>query len=119
MTSEEKKIARALTQKKYRESEKGKKVAQLWWKNFRSTEEGKAKSYVSVKNSRQKHLDRTNARNAVQRAIKNGLLIKQPCLICGEDSESHHPDYSRPLDVIWLCRMHHRETHKLTQGELV
>jgi len=35
-----------------------------------------------------------------------------PCEICGcEKSEAHHDDYSRPLDVRWLCRVHHLMHH--------
>jgi len=27
-------------------------------------------------------------------------------------TDAHHEDYSRPLDVIWLCRQHHADLHK-------
>ena len=43
------------------------------------------------------------------RAIANvyqsrGLLAPQPCETCGaEQAEKHHDDYSKPLDVRWLC----------------
>jgi hypothetical protein len=57
--------------------------------------------------------ERKNAQSKVYRAVKFGKLIKQPCFICGEDSEAHHPDYSRPLDVVWLCSSHHRQAHNL------
>jgi len=55
--------------------------------------------------------ERKNAQMKVYHAVKKGLLIRQPCFICGEKSEAHHPDYSRPLDVVWLCASHHRQAH--------
>ena len=46
--------------------------------------------------------------------IKQGILIKDTCKVCGtnENVEAHHEDYSKPLEIIWLCRNHHREHHK-------
>lgn len=47
----------------------------------------------------------------VQRAIKSGLLIRpDACSLCGRacKPEAAHTDYSRPLDVRWLCRQCHR-----------
>lgn len=55
---------------------------------------------------------KADARRAVRNALRSGRLTKRPCWICGDDrSEAHHPDYSRPLDVEWLCRKHHRAAH--------
>jgi len=57
--------------------------------------------------------DRLKIKYAVKYAVKTGKLIKTPCVICGnENVEGHHPDYSRPLDVVWLCKSHHQEIHK-------
>ena len=50
------------------------------------------------------------AHSAVKTAIKNGTLTRQPCRACGNPkTEAHHEDYSKPLDVVWLCRVHHRQ----------
>lgn len=46
-------------------------------------------------------------------AVKIGKVTKSPCVICGDEkSQGHHEDYSKPLEVIWLCRKHHIERHK-------
>jgi hypothetical protein len=60
----------------------------------------------------QKNRDRMHIKDKVKYAVKTGKLIKTPCQVCGElKVEGHHPDYSRPLDVVWLCRKHHNEIH--------
>jgi len=46
-------------------------------------------------------------------AIRNGKLIKRPCEICGElKAHAHHEDYSKPLEVRWLCPRHHVARHR-------
>ena len=68
----------------------------------------------------QKNKDRLRVKDAVKYAIKTGKLVRQPCSVCGaEPSEAHHPDYSRPLSVVWLCRPHHLEIHKSPNTALV
>jgi len=48
-----------------------------------------------------------------QYAIKTGKLKKQPCEVCGnKKAEKHHEDYSKPLEVKWLCHKHHMEFHR-------
>ena len=66
-----------------------------------------------------KHKDRLRVKDAVKYALRTGKLVKTPCQVCGElEVQGHHPDYSRPLDVVWLCRKHHHEIHTTQQTEL-
>lgn len=52
------------------------------------------------------------ARMLLARAIRSGKMTRMPCQVCGDPySEGHHPDYSKPLEVEWLCFVHHRERH--------
>ena len=68
--------------------------------------------YKTIKDKWRKQFpERKNAQAKVCRALKTGKLFKQPCFMCGEQAEAHHPDYSRPLDVVWLCSSHHRQAH--------
>lgn len=60
--------------------------------------------------------ERSPMKRAAQRiannAIASGLLVPEPCRDCGKKKvDAHHPDYSKPLDVIWLCRTHHILEH--------
>lgn len=55
---------------------------------------------------------RHNVRRITRRAIKSGKLRKGVCAACGSvEVDAHHPDYSQPLSVIWLCKKHHQEVH--------
>ena len=45
-------------------------------------------------------------------AEKKGEIKKQPCEICkSEIAYKHHPDYSKPLEVVWLCPSCHKKLH--------
>lgn len=81
---------------------------------YSKTEQAKRLKYENTKRARLAHPEHAAAREAVRRAIKSGRLTKQPCHICGDEKvEAHHPDYSRPIDVVWLCRDHHEEVHQM------
>lgn len=57
---------------------------------------------------------RRRAREYARRAIARGRLVRLPCEVCGHEvSEAHHPDYSQPLSVVWLCQPHHKEVHAM------
>lgn len=61
---------------------------------------------------RKRNREKQSAHNAVAKALKKGKLIKKPCVKCGcENSQAHHDDYNKPLDVVWLCPKHHAEHH--------
>lgn len=48
----------------------------------------------------------------VKWAKKKGLLIPKPCRDCGTSKvEAHHEDYSKPLEVVWLCKRCHCALH--------
>jgi hypothetical protein len=67
--------------------------------------EGKVKKYP-------RKASRSKASDAVWNAITSGSIIKKPCQICGNTQvHAHHEDYSKPLDVTWLCIRHHNDRH--------
>jgi len=59
-----------------------------------------------------KHPEILSAYRKVNAAIFSGKLKKQPCVKCGiEPAHAHHEDYSKPLEVIWLCPSDHKKRH--------
>jgi hypothetical protein len=65
----------------------------------------------ALQDHRAKNPLKYKARTAVGNAVRDGRLIKGPCEVCGTTKrvQAHHHDYSKPLDVRWLCFQHHRE----------
>ncbi len=63
--------------------------------------------------------EKVRARGKVKEAIKQGLLKRQPCEACGHigRNHAHHDDYGKPLDVRWLCPVHHGEIHRRYNDE--
>lgn len=75
------------------------------------------KTYLENKNKWGKENKyKRNAQCRVKRAINKGLLIKpNTCQICGKtdcEIQGHHHDYSKPLDVIWVCTECHGKLHR-------
>jgi murein L,D-transpeptidase YcbB/YkuD len=82
-------------------------------REYRQTEKGKASEIARSVKSALKFPQKRKARIAVSNAIRLGKLIRQPCEVCGADNkiQAHHPDYSQPLIVTWLCMKHHVALH--------
>lgn len=86
-------------------------------KAYQSTEAGKEAMRQARNRYQLKAPERRAAHVALGNAVRDGRVIPWPvCAIpeCAcETVHAHHPDYSRPLDVVWLCSSHHREAHAL------
>jgi len=84
-----------------------KNCSYLRQKKYRETDKGKA---ASKRGTEKYELNNRFRRIAWNECKKLG---SRPCEVCGEvKTDKHHPDYTQPLDVIWLCRLHHKEEHK-------
>jgi ribosomal protein S27AE len=61
---------------------------------------------------RKRNREKSRAHRLVYYYIKKGDLTPKPCEKCGNSkTEAHHEDYSKPLDIIWLCDSCHKELH--------
>jgi hypothetical protein len=78
-------------------------------RNRRQRPERKKAQIEHLRQHRIRNPNKAKARAAVSNAIRDGKLVKQPCEVCGRKAQAHHDDYSRPLDVKWLCFKCHRE----------
>lgn len=84
---------------------------------YNKTSEGKQAQNRASKRQKEVFPERFKARAAANNAVANGSLVKLPCWVCGElEVEGHHPVYSMPLDVVWLCKKHHDQTHNETNS---
>lgn len=80
---------------------------------YMSTPKGAEVARAATRKYKVVHAEKHRAHTAVRTAVRDGLLIKGPCEICGESKvEGHHDDYDKPLVVRWLCKRHHIEVHK-------
>lgn len=55
---------------------------------------------------------KSNARGYLHVYVKRGKVKKLPCEVCGDlVVHGHHEDYTKPLAVRWLCKLHHLQLH--------
>lgn len=104
------------SRKKYMATASGRETHYRSTRRYLESPKGRAAKYEATKRQRKKFPQREKARAAVAYAIRLGKIVSMPCLVCGEHAEAHHPDYSRPLDVVWLCDTHHKEVHALAKS---
>lgn len=82
-------------------------------KEYAQTEGGKLAALRGRRNYLKRHPEKRAAHIVVGNALRDGKLLRQPCEVCGDViAEAHHDDYSKPLDVRWLCKRHHMEHHR-------
>ena len=84
------------------------KLRQSWDRNNADKSRALKSGWIARNpEKRRAHMDLHNA-------IKSGKVKKGPCRDCGSTRliHGHHEDYSRPLDVIWLCPKCHGKLHQ-------
>lgn len=73
----------------------------------RKRNEKKDAQRKAEKNSRARYPDKLRARILARKKIP-----LEPCEVCGEKAGRHHPNYSEPLKVRFLCPLHHKQVHQ-------
>lgn len=87
-------------------------------KKYQQTESGKAATFKAKKKWQEQNPVKRAVHVITGNAVRKGLLTKGACEVCGSKTRihAHHDDYSKPLEVRWLCAHHHTEWH-LEHGE--
>ena len=98
----------SLGQKKYKVTKKGKATEHRW-----NTSPGRK---IVSKRYRDKTKNQSKAHYELRKALLHGEIEKEFCAVCNSDAEAHHPDYDKPLEVIWLCHKHHMQMHYFKKG---
>ena len=73
-----------------------------------------AKLYLKEKVKKIFYPEKIEAKYAVRNALRNNKISKpDKCSLCYLKCkpEAHHTDYSKKLEVVWLCRACHQKTH--------
>jgi hypothetical protein len=119
-------VKKYLTNKLWREKNKEKiaRRIKLWHQSHREHRKNYQKAYYKthqkvlserLKKSRDnpEYRLKNMARSRVFRAIKSGKIKRAICSIkkCKIIGQAHHPDYNKPLEIVWLCNRHHQQLH--------
>lgn len=84
-------------------------------KKYRKSAQGMEKTKTAIYRYMKNNPNKTEARVRVATALRHGELIRSAlCLECSKEgmTDAHHDDYNKPLDVRWLCRSCHADTHR-------
>lgn len=98
-------------QRGYRQTERGKEAR----RKYQKSESGKESNRRNTRNQRRLCPEKTKARRILNKAIRDGRIIRPSnCESCFKKRfvQAHHEDYSKPLDVDWLCNKCHNELWK-------
>jgi hypothetical protein len=105
-------------QKHYQKTTAGKIVHSRANKSYCKTLKGKKATRKKYEVQKENHPEKEKARVALNDAVRVGKIKKGLCVICKSNKvEAHHPDYQKPLDIIWLCKDHHTKLHNINNGE--
>lgn len=81
---------------------------------YRKTQHGRERLREGQRRWSRRNAEKRRAHNATRKALLSGKITKGECEVCHaeENIEAHHADYSKPLEVQWLCNRCHADLHK-------
>lgn len=67
---------------------------------------------MNLTHNKIEEIEKAQAQLTLRNAIASNKIQRLPCEVCGKlPTDGHHMDYSKPLEVVWLCRKHHKLEH--------
>ena len=97
---------------KYLRTKRGKETQKQCNRKYMQTEKGKEACGRGNAKWRKSSPEKTKAHHILNNAIRAGKITRPfLCEMCFEKCkpEGHHEDYSKPLEVDWLCIKCHRK----------
>lgn len=99
--------------KKYKENAEYRKKNLA--RNKKRAQVSPEKVRAEIKRHQEKNRDKYLARQTLRRAVSRGKIIKPKCCqMCNKQDkriEGHHTDYTKRLEVLWLCVDCHKHIH--------
>ncbi|KKL77017.1 hypothetical protein LCGC14_2039150, partial [marine sediment metagenome] len=98
-------------QRNYRQTKQGKEANQRYGK----TNKGREALKRHEQKQHQPYPEKLKAHYILNNAIRGGEIARPfICESCFNErfTDGHHEDYSKPLDVEWLCKKCHTELHR-------
>ena len=120
-------VAEANRKRKEANPERAAELGRRWWAENRERRAGYDRKWYSENRGQKaeysrryatKNPEKARAQHAVNYALKANRLAKPTqCEDCNKEARlhGHHPDYTQPLEVDWLCPLCHSARHKKTR----
>jgi len=84
-------------------------------RDYQKTDAGKIAHSNANKTYQENYPNRKQASTIARNAIRDGKLTRgTSCVKCESTNkiEGHHCDYTKPLDLMWLCEPCHKQWHR-------
>lgn len=91
-------------------------------RNYYYSDEERRHRKVGTKASHNKYCKANPKKRKAKQAVHNAIIAKKIaksyCIICAKKgleikAHAHHCDYNKPLEVMWLCPIHHKAWHRV------
>ena len=90
------------------------------YKDDNVPEQSNEQKRIYLKRYRKAYPEKDKAHSILSNAVRCGKIVKpQICSVCGRELkiEGHHGDYSKPLEVIWVCKKCHCKIHMIINAQ--